>query len=84
MLCKDKESKDSRNTQRFIIKCERPQLGSLKRNVDTAVDEENGNMGFGWVLRNEVGIFKAAVSKVWKGVCQPREADAAAIKEALS
>lgn len=44
-----------------IVKWEIPLMGWLKLKVDGAVDSVNGIMGFGWVLRNDKGCFKAAV-----------------------
>lgn len=57
--------------------------GWLKLNVDAAIDVANECMGFGWILRDDMGCFKAAVSKAWKGAYSAREADAVVIREAL-
>lgn len=62
----------------------RPEVGWLKLNVDAAMDNQTRTMGFGWVLRNDVGTFIAAANVPWKGIYTPREAEAFALKEALS
>ncbi|XP_019152214.1 PREDICTED: uncharacterized protein LOC109149045 [Ipomoea nil] len=41
-------------------------------------------MGLGWVLRDHHGSFLSAVSQPWTGTYSPREAEAVAIREALS
>lgn len=80
----DNEISNTLRSQNYVLRWERPQQGWLKLNVDATIDEENGRMGFGWVLRDEEGVFKAAVSKVWRGAFLSREAEAVAIRETLS
>nr|GMD23989.1 uncharacterized protein LOC109191080 [Ipomoea batatas] len=65
-------------------KWERPGQGYLKLNIDAAVRPNNGRMGFSWVLRDEYGLFVAAGSIPGNGVFTPREAEAMAVREALS
>nr|GMC66454.1 protein LIKE COV 2-like [Ipomoea batatas] len=65
-------------------KWERPVQGYLKLNIDAAVRPNNGCMGFGWVLRDEYGLFVAAGSIPGNGVFTPREVEAMAVREALS
>lgn len=62
----------------------KPQFGWLKMNIDAAVDA-NGNMtGFGWVIRDNVCSFVTAKCLSKLGVHLPKEAEALAIREALS
>lgn len=75
---------NSSNNPSFIVKWEKPQSGWYKLNVDAAINEEGGKMGFGWVLRDDHGTFKAAKCTPWKGVYSPKEAEAIAVREALS
>jgi len=55
-----------------------------KLNTDVTVDSNNKCMGFGWVLRDGEGQIIAASSIPCKGVFNPKEAEAMAIREALS
>nr|GMD81077.1 uncharacterized protein LOC109164833 [Ipomoea batatas] len=68
----------------FTTRWMKPSSGRLKLNVDAAVDHTRGRMGFGWVLRNEHGDFIAAVSLPWPGMYSVKEAEAIAVREALS
>nr|GMC73396.1 transcription repressor OFP17-like [Ipomoea batatas] len=54
-----------------------------KLNTDATVDSNNKCMDFGWVLRDGEGQFTAASSIPCKGVFNPKEAEAMAIREAL-
>lgn len=72
---------NSRPGSNFVEKWVKPEAGWLKINTDAAVDRDNGRMGFGWVLPNENGSFKAAMSIPGRGVY---EAEAIAIRDALS
>nr|GMD40960.1 uncharacterized protein LOC109154289 [Ipomoea batatas] len=56
----------------------------MKLNTDASVDERNGTMGLGWVLRDDKGKFIAAMSVPGNGVFTPSEAEGMAIREALS
>ncbi|XP_019198406.1 PREDICTED: uncharacterized protein LOC109192287 [Ipomoea nil] len=58
--------------------------GYLKLNTDAAIDLENNRVGFGWVLRDDCGQFVAASSIPGEGASSPKEAEAMAIREALS
>lgn len=62
----------------------KPQTGWLKLNVDAAINKENSCMGFGCVLRNDLGQFIAAKGAYWMGSFTSREAEAVAIRETLS
>nr|GLL44697.1 uncharacterized protein LOC109191080 [Ipomoea trifida] len=62
----------------------KPPRGYLKLNSDAAVNHLANRMGFGWVIRNEYGQFVAAASIPGRGLFSPKEAEAMAIKEALS
>ncbi|XP_031105317.1 uncharacterized protein LOC116010174 [Ipomoea triloba] len=62
----------------------KPQAGFLKLNVDAAINKEIAQMGFGHVLRDDNGAFVAARGVPWRGVFSPREAEAVAVREALS
>ncbi|XP_031091127.1 uncharacterized protein LOC115996126 [Ipomoea triloba] len=67
-----------------IIKWKNPPPGRLKLNVDAAVNKTRGHMGFGWILRDDQGSFVAAVSTPWYGLFSVKEAEAIAVREALS
>nr|GMD06060.1 uncharacterized protein LOC109186215 [Ipomoea batatas] len=62
----------------------KPQPGFLKLNVDAAINKQGSCMGFACVLTNEFGGFVAAKGTQWRGVFSPREAEAVAVREALS
>ncbi|XP_019195631.1 PREDICTED: uncharacterized protein LOC109189292 [Ipomoea nil] len=62
----------------------KPQPGLLKMNVDAAINIQEAAMGLGSVIRDEDGKFIAARGEQWKGLFAPREAEAIAIREALS
>ncbi|XP_019153892.1 PREDICTED: uncharacterized protein LOC109150437 [Ipomoea nil] len=61
----------------------RPPSGWLKLNTDAALDSNNLKMGFGFVLRDSSGEFKAAVQVPYNSLCRPDEAEAMAVREAL-
>ncbi|XP_019197196.1 PREDICTED: uncharacterized protein LOC109191080 [Ipomoea nil] len=67
-----------------VHKWDKPSSGFYKLNTDVAVSTLNRSMGFGWVLRNDTGQFVAAECIPGKGVFTPKEAEAMAIREALS
>ncbi|XP_019150973.1 PREDICTED: uncharacterized protein LOC109147770 [Ipomoea nil] len=62
----------------------RPSHGRLKLNTDAALNVEDNAMGFGWVLRDDVGNFLAAKNIRMPGLCAVREAEVLSIREALS
>jgi len=53
-------------------------------NVDAAINKGEARMGFGPVLRNDMGRFVAARGMPWRGAFTPREAEVVAVREALS
>lgn len=75
---------DQKETNEAQLKWSKPPEGFLKLNVDASIDSTNGKMGFGCVIRDEHGKFVAARGIQWNGVFSPREAEATAIREALS
>lgn len=72
------------NSNMPSVKWTKPSPGFLKLNTDAALDKSKGKMGFGWVLRDEHGTFVAASCMPKDGLCAPKEAEAMAIREALS
>ncbi|XP_031116479.1 uncharacterized protein LOC116020131 [Ipomoea triloba] len=62
-----------------------PPLGlTLKVNIDVALDEGRGHMGFGWVVRDaEASVVGVGLRKT-PGVYSVREAEAMGAREALS
>ncbi|XP_074333675.1 putative ribonuclease H protein At1g65750 isoform X1 [Apium graveolens] len=62
---------------------ENPDAGWIKVNVDAAIFQDN-SIGCGAVIRDHQGVFLAARCKKVDGVWRPREAEAIALKEALS
>jgi len=62
----------------------KPQAGMLRMNVDAAINKRDATMGLGSVIRDEDGNFVAARGAQWRGIFTPREAEAVAIREALS
>lgn len=56
----------------------------MKLNTDVAMDSVKGSTGLGWVLRDDQGTFKAAMCIPCVGLFSPKEAEAMAIREALS
>ncbi|XP_019198180.1 PREDICTED: uncharacterized protein LOC109192007 [Ipomoea nil] len=67
-----------------VVGWARPSHGRLKLNTDAALNVEDNAMGFGWVLRDDVGNFLAAKNIRMPGLCAVREADVLFIREALS
>ncbi|XP_019178767.1 PREDICTED: uncharacterized protein LOC109173878 [Ipomoea nil] len=63
---------------------ERPRRGRLKLNTDASVDKQHGRVGFGWVLRDDDGRFRAAKNGRMMGLFRAREAEAMCMREALS
>ncbi|CAH9101176.1 unnamed protein product [Cuscuta europaea] len=62
----------------------KPREGRLKVNVDAAVKVEGDCSRLGWVVRDYTGSFIVGGMKKSPGACQPREAEALAIREAIS
>ncbi|XP_074374105.1 uncharacterized protein LOC141714486 [Apium graveolens] len=63
-------------------KWEKPNEGWIKVNVDAAVFQDS--IGCGAVIRDAQGVFMGAFCKKVEGAWRPREAEAIALKEALS
>lgn len=61
-----------------------PQRGWVKVNVDAAVFTETDCVGIGSVIRDENGVFLRARTQKIRALFQPREAEAIALKKALS
>nr|GMD52496.1 uncharacterized protein LOC109191080 [Ipomoea batatas] len=74
----------SRTRNKSASKWEKPTSGFLKLNTDAAVDVQRNRMGYGWVLRDDTGQFVAAACIPGRGLFSPKEAEAMAIREALS
>ncbi|XP_031130585.1 uncharacterized protein LOC116032236 [Ipomoea triloba] len=62
----------------------KPQQGFLKLNVDVAIDKQGARMGFGCVVRDDLGHFVAARGSHWRGYYSSKEVEAVAIRESLS
>lgn len=80
----DEGKRSSIHNHRFTEKWKKPPQGYTKLNVDAAINVAERKTGFGWVLRDDHGEFKNAKSGVWNGLFNPKEAEAMAIREALS
>ncbi|KAL8132116.1 hypothetical protein AgCh_007859 [Apium graveolens] len=63
---------------------ERPPVGWIKFNTDVMCQQQDGRLGVGCVIRDNMGIFVRARSKVIQGYGQPREVEAIGLQEALS
>lgn len=61
----------------------KPPTGWMKLNVDAALDTVNRKLGFGFVLRDEHGVFIAAKEIPKSGALKPDEAEVMGVKEAL-
>nr|GMD31864.1 transcription factor TCP4-like [Ipomoea batatas] len=61
-----------------------PDYNVLKLNVDAAVREDGNMLGMGWVLRDHRGGVRAVGAVGKRGAVLPKEAEALAIREALS
>ncbi|KAH9686509.1 putative reverse transcriptase/RNA-dependent DNA polymerase [Citrus sinensis] len=59
-------------------------LGWLKCNVDAGVFSSQGRYNFGGVIRDSGGCFVAAKCQSFSGLFRPPEAEALAVREALS
>ncbi|KAH9786019.1 reverse transcriptase domain-containing protein [Citrus sinensis] len=62
----------------------KPPVGWLKCNVDAGVSRSQGRVSFGGVIRDSGGDFIAAKCQSFPGSFHPREAEALAVREALS
>ena len=62
----------------------RPEIGWLKCNIDAAIFQHGGFMGYGWVLRDDEGTMIAAKNGVMNGLVNPAMAEAMSCREALS
>ncbi|XP_073015284.1 uncharacterized protein [Primulina eburnea] len=62
----------------------KPQAPTLKCNVDASVQNGSGLFGVGMVLRDYEGVFVSARTNAFPGRALVKEAEAMAIKEALS
>ncbi|XP_019189724.1 PREDICTED: uncharacterized protein LOC109184133 isoform X2 [Ipomoea nil] len=71
------------NSSAEVVKWLKPPDGWYKLNVDAALDNNNSKMGFGFVLRDSNGLFKATGMIPWQGLHGPDEAEAIGIREAL-
>nr|GMD98074.1 uncharacterized protein LOC109154289 [Ipomoea batatas] len=78
----DDDNPNSRNKpdQRW----EKPLPGYLKLNTYASVDPQSNITGYGWMLRNDAGQFVVVASIPGRGTFTPREAEAIAIREALT
>ncbi|XP_019196024.1 PREDICTED: uncharacterized protein LOC109189854 [Ipomoea nil] len=71
------------NSPGLAIHWSKPPTGWLKMNIDAALGPNNSKMGFGFVLRDSIAEFKAAVQLPYHSLCRPDEAEAMAVREAL-
>ncbi|RAL43227.1 hypothetical protein DM860_015117 [Cuscuta australis] len=62
----------------------RPRDGFVKVNIDASTRLVDDMMGVGFIARNDLGVFLAAKNKSFRGSYGPKEAEAVAVKEALS
>lgn len=62
----------------------KPAKGRLQLNTDAAIHAGSRTTSFGWVIRDHEGSFVPAKSVCMEGVCQPKEAKALSLREALS
>ncbi|XP_012075763.1 uncharacterized protein LOC105636967 [Jatropha curcas] len=62
----------------------KPPAGSLKCKTDAAIPRQDGKIGAGWVLRDELGAVVNACQKVLLGSQEPFMAEALSFREALS
>lgn len=53
-------------------------------NADAAIDQSNGVMGLGWILRDHNGVFLVAENKWVHGIYSAKKAEAISMCEALS
>nr|GLL29426.1 uncharacterized protein LOC109186242 [Ipomoea trifida] len=70
-----------------LTKCRpitKPHEEFLKLNINVAFDRNHKTMGCGHVLRDSRGRFVVARGVQWSGSYSPKEAEAVAVKEALS
>nr|GMD78417.1 uncharacterized protein LOC109159918 [Ipomoea batatas] len=72
------------STQRSTDKWVKPDFGTLKLNIDAFVHQNAFHVGMGWILRDHQGYFVAAQAATRPGPLHPREAEALAVREALS
>nr|GMC51595.1 uncharacterized protein LOC109159918 [Ipomoea batatas] len=71
-------------SQRNQVKWVKPSNGFLKLNIDASVHSDTSHVGMGWILRDQDGYFVAAQTETRPSPLLPREAEALAIREALS
>ena len=66
------------------VRWTKPEAGWLKCNVDAAIFNQEGYIGFGCVIRNEEGVKVAAKNGILYGVLDPAMAEAMSCREVLS
>lgn len=64
----------------FVERWEKLQTGWLKINIDATVDVSENKTGFGWVVRDNKGMFVAAKCLSKLGCIYQKEVEAIAIR----
>nr|GMD28072.1 GPN-loop GTPase 3 [Ipomoea batatas] len=72
------------STQRSTDKWVKLDSGTLKLNIDASTHQNAFQVGMGWILRDHQGYFVAAQAATRPGPLHPREAEALAVRKALS
>lgn len=64
---------------------EPPSQGSLKINMDVAIDSVHGTVGIGWVIRDHGGVVGGGGgARSFEGMYSAREGEVIRVREVLS
>ncbi|CAH9075012.1 unnamed protein product [Cuscuta epithymum] len=77
-------NRKSQNQLQTTVRWVKPDEGRVKINTDAAVKTGSGSMGLEWIARSSEGEFIVGGAINRTGVFLPREAEALAVREALS
>ena len=75
---------DHRRIATSVARWTRPETGWIKCNIDVAIFNQEGYMGYGWVIKNEEGIMIALKNGVMNGLLDPTMVEARSCRKALS
>ena len=62
----------------------RPEIDWVKCNIDAAIFQQEGFMGYGWILRNDERMMIVAKNGVINGLVDPAMTEVISCRKALS
>uniref|UniRef100_A0A803Q518 RNase H type-1 domain-containing protein n=1 Tax=Cannabis sativa TaxID=3483 RepID=A0A803Q518_CANSA len=78
------EESESLKTKDGAEQWVKPEVNSIKINVDAAIFEEQNRFGVAWVIRDHNGLLLNALTKLFIGSTHPTVVEAISFREALS